>query len=87
MNPRKILAISEAKLPSNKPELRSFLGMTGVYRRFVKNYSKRASPLTKLTRKDSPETFELTEEQRIAAEDLRTAITSAPALSLPLTVL
>ncbi|GBG91191.1 hypothetical protein CBR_g52073 [Chara braunii] len=35
-------------------EMRSFLGMTGYYRNFVKNYSIVAAPLTDLTRLDTP---------------------------------
>ena len=38
--------------PTNSTEVRSFLGMVGYNRRFVKDFSKIALPLTKLLRKD-----------------------------------
>ena len=37
--------------PKSVFEIRSFLGLAGYYRRFVKDFSRLASPLTRLTRK------------------------------------
>ncbi|KAJ8761655.1 hypothetical protein K2173_004431 [Erythroxylum novogranatense] len=51
VDPSKIEAIVNWKPPRNVKEVRSFLGLAGYYRRFVKGFSVIASPLTKLLRK------------------------------------
>ncbi len=44
----KIAAIVEFPMPTNKRELRRFLGMSGYYRSFCKNFAAIVSPLTDL---------------------------------------
>ena len=51
VDPTKIEAIMSLKPPRNVAELRSFLGLTGYYRRFVKGFSVIACTLNKLLRK------------------------------------
>ena len=51
VDPTKIEAIVNWKLPRNVTEVRSFLGLVGYYRRFVKGFSVISSTLTKLLRK------------------------------------
>lgn len=48
-DPDKISALTTWPKPTNIRELKSFLGFTGYYRRFVKDYSKIARPLNALT--------------------------------------
>jgi hypothetical protein len=50
-------------------EVRAFLGTVGVIRIFIKNFSLRAHPLIKLTRKDEP--FIFGPEQIKVQEDLK----------------
>ena len=51
VDPMKIEAIVNWKLPRNVTEVRSFLGLAGYHRRFVKGFSVITSTLTKLLRK------------------------------------
>ena len=48
-DPQKIEALKTWPVPKNLKELRSFLGFSGYYRRFVRDYSKITKPLNDLT--------------------------------------
>ncbi|KAK2879333.1 hypothetical protein Q8A73_005096 [Channa argus] len=48
-DPQKIEALKTWPRPQTLKELKSFLGFSGYYRRFVQDYSKIVKPLTKLT--------------------------------------
>ena len=77
-------ALKEAKLPRNQTELKSFLGLCNVYRRFVARFAAIAAPLTALLRKETP--FNLppfTEDQKRAFDTLRERLLSPPILALP----
>ena len=51
VDPAKIEAFVNWKSPQNVTEVRSFLGLAGSYRGFVRGFSVITSPLTKLLRK------------------------------------
>uniref|UniRef100_A0A8R7UFA4 Reverse transcriptase domain-containing protein n=1 Tax=Triticum urartu TaxID=4572 RepID=A0A8R7UFA4_TRIUA len=50
-DPTKIQAVVDWKRPTTVTEIRSFLGLSGYYRTFIKGFAQLAAPLTQLTRK------------------------------------
>ncbi|XP_071729222.1 uncharacterized protein [Rutidosis leptorrhynchoides] len=54
----KVTAIKDLPIPSDVKAIRSFLGHSGFYRRFIKDFSKIARPMTKLLEKDQPFLFD-----------------------------
>ncbi|GKC93041.1 hypothetical protein Tco_1158483, partial [Tanacetum coccineum] len=72
----KIDVILKLPPPTNIKSIRSFLRHAGFYRRFIKDFSKIARPLTKLLEKDTP--FEFDDEGRRAFESLKEKLTCAP---------
>ncbi|GBG71101.1 hypothetical protein CBR_g8400 [Chara braunii] len=77
----KVASIRDWPRPQSVTEMRSFLGMTGYYRTFVKNYSIVAAPLTDLTRLDTP--WKWTDECEAAFRHLKHALTHYEVLKLP----
>jgi len=77
-------ALKHAKFLTTKTDLKSFLGMCNVYRRFVKDFAKQAKPLNGLTRAEIPPDPPTPTDVAIAAfEDLRNALLCPPVLALP----
>ncbi|XP_056850592.1 uncharacterized protein LOC108827423 [Raphanus sativus] len=81
VDPEKIKAISEWPTPKSATEIRSFLGLAGYYRNFVKGFSSIAKPMTKLTGKDVK--FEWTDECSESFAELKRHLTQTPVLALP----
>ena len=52
-------SLRQAKPPTNKTKVRSFLGLCNVYRRFIDNFTSRANPLNQLLKKGQPDSFDL----------------------------
>ncbi|KAD4385317.1 hypothetical protein E3N88_25485 [Mikania micrantha] len=77
----KIQAVTKWSPPKTPTEIRSFLGLAGYYRRFIQDFAKIASPLTKLTRKNTK--FVWGEDQDKSFNELKTKLTQAPVLTLP----
>jgi len=75
--------ILQAPKPTNKQQLRSFLGLIGFYRKFIPNFATVAVPLTDLTKKDQPNQLNWGEAQDRAFETLKGYIVNPPILRLP----
>jgi hypothetical protein len=83
VDPKKIAAVKVWPQPSNTTEVRSFLGFANYYRRFVRDYSKIAAPLTDLTKSTVP--YRWTPAATVAFEALKNSLMSTPVLMVPRT--
>ena len=81
VDPAKIEAVMNWERPKTPTEVRSFMGLARYYRRFVKDFSKIAVPLTILTRKN--EKFEWTNKCEKSFQELKQKLVTAPVLALP----
>jgi len=78
-DPDKIKAIILWPKPTSLTTLHAFLGITGFYRKFIRDYATLASPLTELL-KSSMFTWNTNAEE--AFTKLKNILTTAPVLSL-----
>jgi hypothetical protein len=81
MMEEKLKAVSEWPTPKNCDDIRSFLGTTGYYRKFIHLYSAIAAPLTHLLHKTTE--WQWGSAQQQAFEKLKTAMMQRPVLLLP----
>jgi hypothetical protein len=81
VDPSKVKDVLNWMPPTNASEIQSFLGLTGYYRRFIKDFSKIAKPMTRLLEKNKD--FDWTEQCQASFEELKKKLTSAPVLILP----
>nr|XP_027098877.1 uncharacterized protein LOC113718156 [Coffea arabica] len=78
---QKVQAIQEWPTPRSVGDVRSFHGLAGFYRRFVRDFSTIATPLTELIKKN--ENFHWGDSQEQAFRALKHTLTHAPVLALP----
>lgn len=76
VDPDKTQAVRNFKLPQNQTHVRSFLGLAGYYRRFIKNFAQIAKPLFDIV--GAKQRFEWTPKQTEAFATLKDRLTTAP---------
>jgi len=84
VNEKNLKIIKKAVFPKTQTQLRSFLGMCNVYRRFTVDFAKTAKPLNdlnsmKLPKRLSPPTL----EEQAAFDKLRKQLCNPPILAIP----
>ena len=77
----KVSMIKNLPTPTNIRDIRAFLGHVGFYRRFIKDFSKIARPLTHLLQLDTP--FNFNEACVLDFDTLKEALVSAPIIQSP----
>ncbi|CAD7089700.1 unnamed protein product [Hermetia illucens] len=75
-------AILKFPTPSNRTEVRRFLGLTSFFRRFVQGYAQIALPLTRLLKTKDAEPFTWTFLEQEAFDTLRRALYHPPILEI-----
>ncbi|WVZ51777.1 hypothetical protein U9M48_002888 [Paspalum notatum var. saurae] len=76
IDPSKVEDVLNWKQPETVTEIRSFLGLAGYYRHFIKDFSKTTKPMTSLTKKNAKYLWDPKCEE--AFTSLKKSLTSAP---------
>ena len=80
-DPKLIEAVEKFPEPKSVKNVQQFLGLTGYYRKFILNYSKKSKPLTELIKKDNE--FFWSIEAQESFNLLKKCLITAPILSHP----
>lgn len=81
-DPSKISSIEKMKPPTNIKEIKQFLGMTGYYRKFIRDYAKVAYPMVRLLKRNALLDFQNIDFLN-SFNNLKKLITSEPVLQPP----
>lgn len=79
-DPDKVNAVLNFPVPKTKRQVRGFLGLSGWYRRFIKDFAAIAAPLSDTLQ---GKVFSMTEEAVLSFKNLQEALTNAPVLRNP----
>uniref|UniRef100_A0AAR2IV05 Reverse transcriptase n=1 Tax=Pygocentrus nattereri TaxID=42514 RepID=A0AAR2IV05_PYGNA len=82
MSDDKVSAVTNWPKPGSVKELQRFLGFANFYRRFIRNFSSTAAPLTALL-KGSPKKLSWSDSAQGAFDALKLAFSTAPILKHP----
>ena len=78
----KTASILQTKRPTTKKEVRSFLGLSGYYRRYIPDYATVAAPLINLTKKNAANQVTWTQDHQTAFDKIKESLTKKPILKL-----
>jgi hypothetical protein len=81
VDPSKVKDVLSWKTPQNVSDIRSFPGLAGYYRRFIKRFSKISKPMTELLAKGN--TFEWSPRHETSFQELKKRLTMALVLTIP----
>ncbi|WVZ93955.1 hypothetical protein U9M48_039904 [Paspalum notatum var. saurae] len=81
VDPSKVKDVLNWKQPETVTEIWSFIGLAGYYRRFIKDISKTAKPMTSLTKKNAKYVWSSNCDE--AYQTLKKLLTFAPVLAQP----
>lgn len=81
MDPGKVKAVVDWPIPKKVKDVQAFLGFANFYRRFIRDFSLIAKPLTSLLKKDVR--WNWSTAQQAAFEELKRRFTTAPILAMP----
>jgi hypothetical protein len=81
VDPSKVQDVLSWKAPTSVSDIRSFLGLTGYYQRFIEGFSKISKPMTELLEKDKQ--FEWTPACEASFQELKRRLKTTPVLVMP----
>jgi hypothetical protein len=81
IDPSKVKNVLSWNTPKNVSDIRSFLGLTRYYTRFIEVFSKISKPMIELLEKSK--TFEWTPRREASFQELKKRLTTAPVLTMP----
>lgn len=79
----KVDKILKLAVPKTKKQVRAILGLIGYYRRFCPNYAELTAPLTDLTRKQSSNTINWSDECQQSLQRIQEVLSSKPVVIIP----
>jgi hypothetical protein len=81
VDPSNVKDILSWNTPQNILDIRSFLGLSGYYKRFIDRFSKISKPMTELLEKGK--TFEWMPRREANFQELKKRLSTAPVLTMP----
>ena len=81
VDPTKVASVTKWLAPTSVGEIRSFLGLTGYYRRFIEFFPKIVKPMTELLKKDTK--FKWTEDCEASFQEFKKHLVTTRVPILP----